>query len=134
MKTEEFNENYMIDRKSKGVKALPKSGIAGLPPIRTADTEYYDPNETYYFFDTQTAQLRQTTGLRRTGEHLCTFGLKVIAIEKIHANRDDALCAGQDFFRSEIARLERRIEKFEAEKTGIRRPLKEYSIVNPVYG
>ncbi len=131
MKTDEFNEHYEIDRKSKGVKATAKTLEHRMPlPIYTADGEIYDPAETYYFFDTQTTQVRQTTGLRRVDEHLCTFGLKVVAVAKLRANRDDALAAGQSFFKLEIARLENRIEKFEAEKTGEKRPLKNFSLVN----
>lgn len=128
MKTEEFNENYEIDRQSKGVKAVPKNARAEPVLIKTADGENYDAGETYYFFDSQTAQVRQSLGLRRVGEHLCTFGLNVVAVAKLRANRDDALGDGQKFFKSEIERLQKRIEKFEAEKTGDRRALKEFSL------
>lgn len=130
MKTDEFNENYEIDRKSKGVKAMPKNGHAAAAAIRTADGEVYDPGETYYFFDSSTGQIRQATGLRLGGEHLCSLGLKVVAVAKIRANRDDAIADAQSFFKSEIERLQKRIEKFELEKTGERRTLKEFSIVN----
>lgn len=131
MKTDEFNEHYEIDRKSNGVKAKPKTVERQMPaPIHTADGEIYDPGETYYFFDSSNTQVRQSTGLRRIDEHLCTFGLKVVSVAKLRANRDDALAAGQSFFKLEIARLEKRIENFEAEKTGEKRPLKNFSLVN----
>ncbi len=130
MKTNEFNENYEIDRKANGVKAMPKNGHAEAAAIRTADGEVYDPGETYYFFDSQRQQIRQSTSLRLAGEHLCSLGLKVVAVANLRANKDDAISAGQSFFKSEIERLQKRIEKLELEKTGERRKLKEFSIVN----
>jgi len=130
MKTSEFNENYEIDRKSKGVKAMPKN--AEPLAIRTADGEAYDPSVTYYFFDSQATQVRQSTSLRRdgNGEHLCALGLKIIAIAKLRANRDDALSDAQFFFKLEIERLQNRIQKLELEKTGEKRKLTDFSIVN----
>ncbi|HLM60435.1 MAG TPA: hypothetical protein VK308_06515 [Pyrinomonadaceae bacterium] len=129
MKTKEFNENYEIDRKAKGIKALPKSASAEAVTIRTADGENYDSNETYYFFDSQIAQVRTSAGLRRAGEHLCNFGLNVIAVSKLRANRDAALTDGQNFFKSEVERLQNRIQKFEMEKTGEKRKLKDFSLL-----
>ncbi len=127
MNTAEFNRNYEIDRKSKGVKALPKHTTATVAPeVMTADGTAFDSTETYYFFDAQTGEVRQSIGLRRDGEHLCTFGLKVIAISKLRANRDDALADGQSFFKSEMTRLQKRIADYELEKTGEKRSLKAF--------
>ena len=126
MKTDEFNRGYEIDRKSKGVKAMPKHA-AGAPVIyQTADGTDYDPAASYYFFDSQTQEVRQSLGLRRDGEHLCTFGLKVIPVAKLRANRDDALADGQEFFQSEIRRLQKRIADYELEKSGDKRSLKAF--------
>lgn len=130
MKTKEFNENYEIDRKAKGIKAVPKNIAADSAAIRTADGENYDPNETYYFFDSQTAQIRTSVGLRRAGEHLCTFGLKVVAVSKLRANQDGALTDGQLFFKLEVERLQKWIQKFESEKTDKKRQLKDFSLTN----
>lgn len=118
MNTKTFNAHYEIDRKSKGVKAMPKYAHAEPVEILTADGTAYDPSQTYYFFDSQSAEVRQSTGLRRAGDtaHLCTFGLKVVAISKLWANRDYALADGQAFFKSEIERLQKRIQDFELEK------------------
>ncbi len=131
MKTTEFNENYELDQKSRGVRANPKNAEPALVTIRTADGENFDPNETYYFFDSQATQVRQSTSLRRdgNGEHLCALGLKVVAIAKLRANRDDALTDAQSFFKLEIERLQNRIQKLELEKTGEKRKLKDFSIV-----
>ncbi len=99
MKTTEFNENYELDKKSRGVRANPKNAEPEFIMIRTADGEAYDPSVTYYFFDSQATQVRQSTSLRRdgNGEHLCALGLKVVAIAKLRANRDDALSDAQSF-------------------------------------
>ncbi len=132
MNTKTFNENYELDKKSRGVRANPKTAEPGPDTIRTADGENFDPNETYYFFDSQATQVRQSTSLRRdgNGEHLCALGLKVIAIAKLRANRDDALSDAQSFFQSEIERLQSRIQKLELEKTGEKRKLTDFSMIN----
>ena len=127
MKTDEFNEHYEIDRKSKGVKATAKNGEREMPkPCHTADGEVYDPGETYYFFDSATVQIRQSTGLRRIDEHLCTFGLRVVAVAQLRLHRDDALTDGQEFLGSEIKRLHKRIADYELEKSGNSRSLKAF--------
>ncbi len=126
MKTTEFNKNYELDRKAKGVRANPKHAATEPPEIMTADAAAYDPTETYYFFDVQTAEIRGSLGLRRDGEYLWTFGLKVVAIEKLRLCRDDALAEGQTFFKSEIERLRKRIADFELEKKSENRSLKSF--------
>jgi hypothetical protein len=100
-----------------------------MPPeaaaeILTADGERYDPDRTYFFFDMQTTEVRSSGGLRRTGEFLCTFGLKVVAVSHPRSKRDDALADGQSFFNSEIEHMRERIRKYETEKTPKARSLK----------
>ncbi len=94
--------------------------------IMTADSKPFDPAATYYFFDAQAAEVRQSLGLRRDKDYLCAFGLKVVLIAKLRANRDDALTDGQTFFKSEIERLQERIAEFELEKTNDSRSLKAF--------
>ena len=124
MKSAEFNKNYEIDRRSKGVKATAKHAAAEVPEILTADGTVYDADQTYHFFDEPTQQIRQSLGLRRSGEHLCTFGLRVVAVSKLRARKDDALADGQKFFNAEIEHLRTRIRKYEAEKQPANRSLK----------
>jgi len=127
MKSTEFNKSYEIDRKTRaGIRAVPKQSTAELPQIMTADGVIYDPDQTYFFFDAQTAEVRQSLGLRRDGEHLCTFGLRVVQVSKLRSNRDDALADGQAFFSSEINRLHKQIQNFELEKSGKNRSLKTF--------
>ncbi len=126
MNTKTFNQNYELDRKAKGIRAVPKYADNEPCQIMTADGAAYDAATTYHFFDTQTAEVRQSLGLRRTDEFLCTFGLKVVAVEKLRLNRDDALNDGQTFFKSEIERLRKRIADYELEKTGENRSLKTF--------
>jgi hypothetical protein len=95
----------------------------------TADGEHYDPDRTYYFFDVATQEIGQSTGLRRADEFLCTFGLKVVRIEKLRTQRDDALADGQTFFNSEIERLRDRIRKYEAEKPPTARKIRESKLI-----
>ncbi len=125
MNTKTFNENFTIDRKSKGVKAMPKHAPVAAE-IMTADDTVYDPAATYYFFDAQTGEVRQSLGLRRDKDYLCAFGLKVVTIAKLRASRDDALADGQTFLKSEIERLQKRIAEFELEKTNDSRSLKAF--------
>lgn len=127
MKT--FNENFEIDRRSKGVKATAKratadSAVAQIPP--TADGTLYDAETIYSFFDEASRQIRQSTGFRRSGEHLCAFGLKIVEVAKLHLDRDTALSDGQRFFNSEIETLRERIRKYEAEKKPENRSLKAF--------
>lgn len=126
MNTKTFNENYDLDRKSNVPRAVPKNGVIEVPEIKTADGVVYDRNETYYFFDQSTRSVRQSIGLRRDGTHLCTFGLRVVAVADLRANRDDALSDGQRFFRSEIENLQSRIAEYELEKTTGKRSLKTF--------
>jgi len=126
MNTKTFNENFTIDRTARGVKAMPKHAHAEAVEIMTADGTAYDSAGTYYFFDSQAQEIRQSLGLRRDGTHLCTFGLKVVAISKLRASRDDALADGQSFFKSEMTRLQKRIADYELEKTGEKRSLKAF--------
>ncbi len=116
MNTKTFNENFTIDRKSKGVKTMPKHAPVAAE-IMTADGTAYDSTSTYHFFDAQTGEVRQSLGLRRDKDYLCAFGLKVVLIAKLCASRDDALSDGQTFFKSEIERLQKRIKDFELEKS-----------------
>lgn len=125
MNAKTFNENYEIDRQSKGVKAKPKH--AAPPDARetpTADGTLYDASRTYYFFDEASREVRSSIGFRRIDEHLCAFGLKVVAVARLHASRDDALADGQKFFNAEIENLREKIRNYEAEKTPARRSLK----------
>ena len=94
--------------------------------IMTADGTVYDPAATYYFFDAQAAEVRQSLGLRRDKDYLCAFGLKVVLIAKLRASRDDALSDGQTFFKSEIERLQGQVAEFELEKTNDSRSLKAF--------
>ena len=116
MDTKSFHENFELDRKAKGIRANPKNALAVEPDILTADGSVYDAAQTYYFFDLQTREIRQSNGLRRDKEYLSTFGLRVVEIGKLRAGRDDALSDGQTFFKSEIERLQARIKDFELEK------------------
>ncbi len=115
MNTKTFNENFDIDRKAKGVKAMPKNAPA-LPEIKTANGEIYDANQTYHFFDEASREVRSSTGFRRTDEHLCAFGLKIVAVSALHTTRDAALADGQKFFNAEIEHLRERIRQYEIEK------------------
>ncbi len=117
MKVETLNENYGINRKARGVKATAKlraSQPIAVPSI--ADGTAYDASRTYHFFDASTQEVRQSTGLRRDGEYLSTFGLRVVAVVKLHTHRNDALTDAQNHFRAEIERLRGRIAGCEAAK------------------
>lgn len=116
LNTKTFNENFTIDRAARGVKALPKN-TPTVTHLRTADGEIYDASRTYYFFDRQGREIRQSVGLREKDGFLSTFGLKVVAVSKLRADRNDALTDGQTFFRDRIEDLQASIEKFEIEKT-----------------
>ncbi len=96
---------------------MPKNAPVAVE-IMTADGTTYDSTSTYYFFDIQSAEVRQSTGLRRDGEHLCTFGLRVVVIAKLRTNRDEALADGQTYFKLESERLQKRIAGYELEKSG----------------
>jgi hypothetical protein len=127
MDAKTFNQNYELDRKAKGVRANAK----GAPPepletILTADGTAYDASKTYYFFDHAAAEVRASAGLRRTGEHLCAIGLKVVAVSLLRSTRDGALADGQKFFKSEIERNQERIKNYELEKTSTNRSLKTF--------
>ncbi len=126
MNTKTFNENFTIDRKSKGVKAMPKHATAEAVEIMTADSKPFDPAATYHFFDAQAGEVRQSLGLRRDKDYLCAFGLKVVLIAELRASRDDALSDGQTFLKSEIERMQERIAEFELEKTNDSRSLKAF--------
>ncbi len=120
MNTKTFNQDYELDRKTRaGIRANPKHATAEAVEIMTADSKPFDPAATYYFFDGQAAQVRQSLGLRRDKDYLCAFGLKVVLIAKLRASRDDSLTDGQTFLKSEIERLQKRVAEFELEKTGM---------------
>lgn len=123
MKMKTFNENFEIDRKSKGLKATAKHAPAiDAPP--TADGTAYDANTAYYFFDEASREVRRSTGFSRNGDHLSAFGLKICEVSKLHKIRDAALTDGQTFFNSEIEALRDRIRKYESEKQPANRSLK----------
>jgi hypothetical protein len=56
MDTKTFNEYFTIDRKSRGVKAMPKHATAGPVEIMTADGMVYDSATAYHFFDAPTGE------------------------------------------------------------------------------
>ncbi len=120
MKTAEFNQDYELDRKTRaGIRANPKHAHVEPAEIMTADGTAYDPAATFYFFDAQAAEVRQSLGLRRDKDYLCAFGLKVVLIAELRASRDDSLTDGQTFFKSKIERLQKRVAECELEKTGM---------------
>lgn len=117
MNTKTFNQNYELDRKARGgVRANQKHAPAEPLEIMTADGVSYNKDTTYYFFDEQSAEIRQSLGLPRDGTHLCTFGLRVVAVANLREDRDSAFTDGQKFFNSEIKRLQERIQEFELGK------------------
>ncbi|MET0753090.1 MAG: hypothetical protein ABWZ66_06940 [Pyrinomonadaceae bacterium] len=117
MKSEEFNKNYEIDRKSKGVKAVPK-GTGGYLERMTADGEPFNPENKYHFFDESTKAVRSTIGLRRVcNDWIGDFGLRIVEVKYLRANLSDALSYGQEYFRKEIQILQEKIFDFEQEKT-----------------
>ena len=127
MNTKTFNQNFEIDRKTRAViRANPKHATAEAVEIMTADGKPYDPAATYHFFDAQAGEVRQSLTLRRDGEYISAFGLRVVLIAKLRASRDDALTDGQTFFKSEIERLQERVAEFELEKTNDSRSLKAF--------
>ncbi len=123
MNTKTFNENFEIDRKAKGIKAMPRNAHVE-PEIKTADGTNYDPAIIYHFFDEASREVRASTGFRRTDDFLCAFGLKIVAVADLHTNRDAALADGQKFFNVEIEHLRERIRNYEAEKQPENRSLK----------
>jgi hypothetical protein len=54
------------------------------------------------------------------------IGIKVVEIEKLRINRDDALADSQKIFQSEIEGLNKRIAEYELEKTVENRSLKSF--------
>ncbi len=128
MNAKTFHQNYELDRKARGgIRANAKyADAAQQPEVITADGAPYDESETYYFFDAGAGEVRQSTGLRRTGEHLCAIGLKVVAVSLLRSTRDGALADGQEFFKSEVERFRERIKNFELEKTSANRSLKTF--------
>lgn len=116
MDSKTFHENFTVDRKAKGVRATPKNTPVVEPEIQTADGAIYEAAQTYFFFDEQTREIQQSTGFRRVGEYLSTFGLKVVSIAKLRSKRDAALSDGQLFFKLQIELLQTRIKEFELEK------------------
>ena len=123
MKTTEFNENFEIDRKSRGVKATAKHAPAPEMP-KTADGTPYDAETLYHFFDESARVVRASNGLRLIGDYLCGFGLKIVAVADLHTSRDAALSAAQAFFNAEIEKLRERIRECETEKQPRNRSLK----------
>ncbi len=126
MNTKTFNENFTIDRKAKGVKAMPKNAPASVIELKTADGEIYSADRTYFFFDESIKNVRQSSGLRQIDTHLCAFGLKIVSISKLWINRDAALADGQEFFKSQVEDLNKRIADFELEKSPGARSLKSF--------
>lgn len=127
MRTPEFNEKFQLDRKARtGVRANPKNAESKSAEALTADGAIYDASQTYHFFDERSGETRQSLGFRRSGEYLCAFGLKIILISKLRLCRDDSLSDGQSFFKSEIERLQKRIQEFELEKSSENRSLKAF--------
>lgn len=120
MDTKTFNQTHELDRQTRrGVRANPKTADA-LPKdsARTGDGEIFDSSKTYYFFDGETRQIRQSTGLRQIETlYLGSFGLRVVEISKLRTNRNDAIGDDQQFLRNRIAEHETRIAEFESEKT-----------------
>jgi hypothetical protein len=128
MKTKTFNQNYELDRKARGgIRANAKyADVQQSPEITTADGTAYDESRTYYFFDAGAGEVRQSTGLRRTGDHLCALGLKIVPLAQLRSKRDDALADGQEFFKSEVERFRERIKSYELEKSSENRSLKTF--------
>lgn len=115
MKVKEFNQDYEIDRKARGVKANAKTAPAPIMP-ETADKQPFDLTTTYFFFDVSTQAVRQSTGLKFEGLHLWAFGLRVIEVSRLRANRDDALADAQKHCNEQIESLREKVRKFEAKK------------------
>ena len=118
MKTERFNRQFEIDTTAKrGLKAKTK-GSPGFAEALTGDGLPFNSEQRYYFFDESGRTVRQTVGFRRVDDFwLGSFGLRVVKIENLRLYKTDALGDGQEYFKSQIAELEKLVESFELEKT-----------------
>ena len=67
MKMTEFNANFEINRKSRGLKATARHAPAPESP-NTADGTPYDAETVYHFFDESARAVRASNGLRLIGE------------------------------------------------------------------
>jgi len=102
-----------------------KNGKHEYPVAVTADGSTFAYRITYFFFDEDTEEIRNTSGLRRINlEAVGSMGYPVITIAKLHPTKEAAIEVGQKFFLAEIERLRTAIRKFEGEKAPKNRSLK----------
>lgn len=124
MNTDEFKENYNLDRDGR---AYEKRGKAA-PVFKTADGEIFDHSKTYFFFDERACAVRQSLGLvPNNNGYLCgANNFKVIEIARLRNDKDKALSDGQKHFSKEIKKYQNLIAEFELAKTVKSRSLKTY--------
>lgn len=117
LNTKTFNANYELVKGSRrGLKAVPKNS-RGYPERLTGDGIPFNPENKYHFFDESTQKPRETIGLRRIDiDWLGSFGLRIVRIENLRADKRDALSDGQKFFEKQIDALHENINQLEAQK------------------
>ncbi len=136
MKAQKFNENYSIDRTAKGIRAVEKTaGLKRRKPeiFLTRNGQVYNPKREYFFYDSQPLdiskrEVRSSRGLKADNGFLASFGLRVVAIDKLRAKRDSALLDAQRSIRRDIKSLQDLITKLELQKTPENRNLKDFLI------
>jgi len=124
MKTNEFRNSFEIDRASKVPRATRKDGERmPYPAALTADGHPFNHLAVYFFFDG--LDVRDSEHLRRMdGENLGSIGLRIVAINKLRKSRDVALADAQKHYLNEINACQKKIGKFENQKTPTARTMK----------
>ncbi len=125
MKTEQFHNQFEIDRSARGLKAVPKPVAPEESPVAIADGSSFLLTKNYWWYDAQARVVRSTDGLRRIGtDHLGSDSWKVIRIDQLHSDRGDAVDAGQKILLSEMEKLRDAIQSLEYSKPKAERSLK----------
>jgi hypothetical protein len=93
-----------------------KTIVSDVSAERTADGERFDPAKLYYFYDTGRREVISSISLRARDGFLCALGYRVIPIQKLRADRRDALNDAQEAVRGEIKDRLMFIGRLETEK------------------
>jgi hypothetical protein len=72
---------------------------------QTADGNIFESDNRYWFYDADTKSVRSNIGLRADGEHLYSFGWKVIRIDELRERKKGAIADGRKRLSDDIKRI-----------------------------
>jgi hypothetical protein len=83
---------------------------------QTVDGNIFESDKEYWFYDADTKSVRSNIGLRADGEHLYSFGWKVIRIDELRERKKGAIADGRKRLSDDIKKIREIMASLQSEQ------------------